>query len=136
MANHLVYIVDDDEDDRLLLEGIFTDFFEACRLRFFENGAQLLTTLTHQLDERPPAVIVLDLEMPVLNGFETLHYLKNNPDFRRIPTVVLASSNRSRDKVRCAQLGSNEYVVKETEYYQWIGLVSRLHTRWVEAACP
>ena len=131
MINFLVYVVEDDEDDRQLLESIFTDFFDRYELRFFEHGAHLLTHLTHQFDRQLPDLILLDLAMPVLNGFDTLRYLKNNPDYKRIPTLVLASSRHPNDINRCYELGSNAFITKPRKYYQWIAMIDQLQANWL-----
>lgn len=128
----LVYIVEDDDDDRHLIRTIFEDYFEDCRLQFFEHGSFLVTCLTHQLDDRLPDLILLDLEMPVLNGFDTLRYLKANPDFKSIPIVVLASSSSEKDITHCYELGGNAFLTKAADYYQWMNMIESLHTYWLE----
>lgn len=132
MANYLIYIVEDDEDDRIVLKSIFDEYFGHCNLRFFEHGAQLMTHFTHQLDSRLPDLILLDLAMPVFNGFDTLRYLKNDSDLRSIPTIVLASSNREKDIRRCYDLGSNAFMTKVANYRQWLELIEKLHAYWLE----
>ncbi len=132
MVDHLVYIVEDDDDDRTLLKTVFDDHFKHCELRFFEHGAQLMTHLTHRLDGRLPDLILLDLSMPVFNGFDTLQVLKKDSELCVIPTIVLATSNREKDIRRCYDLGSNAFMTKVVDYRQWLELVRALHAYWLE----
>jgi CheY-like chemotaxis protein len=134
MTDHLIYLVEDDEDDRQLLASIFEDFFSHCNLRYFDHGAQLMIALTHRLDGHLPELILLDLIMPVWNGFDTLRYLKNDADLKLIPTLVLTTSRQPKDIERCYELGSNAVMSKPRSYTQWVSLIGRLQTYWLEVA--
>jgi CheY-like chemotaxis protein len=129
----LIYAVDDDEDDRYLLEHIFTDHFKECNLRVFDNGAALLTHLTHQLDGRLPDMIILDLEMPVFSGFELLHFLKQNDDFSLIPVSILSATLHKEHIDRCFELGSSKCLSKSQSYIELVSSIQQLQQYWSEA---
>ncbi|CCH54075.1 Response regulator rcp1 [Fibrisoma limi BUZ 3] len=134
LTKFLIYVVDDDEDDRYLLQSIFADYFDDCELRLFENGSTLLTQLTHRLDNQLPDLILLDMDMPILNGVDTLRLLAQDTVLRRIPTVILTSSEAGRHIDLCYQLGANSYVNKGANYVQMLRTVGYLRNYWLETA--
>lgn len=125
-SESLIYVVDDDEDEHCLLQTIFSKYHQDCTLKCFSNGAELFTQLTHQLDGRLPDLILLDLHMPVLNGYEVLQLLKKNSDWWSIPVVVRTLSENDNEVNRCHDLGSNAFVVKSTNYRQLANSISAL----------
>lgn len=136
MAQHyppLIYVVDDDEDDRYLLQTIFYKYYSTCQLRSFENGSGLITQLTHRLDNRLPNLIILDLEMPVFNGFELLRYLKQDSVYRSIPVAVVSGSQHSEQINRCYELGTATYVSKSSKYTQLVANIGYLQQYWLRA---
>ncbi|RIV21200.1 response regulator [Fibrisoma montanum] len=134
LTKFLVYVVDDDEDDRYLLQSIFADYFDDCDVRLFENGSTLLTQLTHRLDNQLPDLILLDMDMPILNGVDTLRLLAQDSVFRLIPTVILTSSATGRHIDLCYQLGANSYVNKGANYVQMLRTVGYLRNYWLETS--
>ena len=129
----LIYAVDDDEDDRYLLQQIFSEHFKECTLRLFDNGANLLTHLTHKLDGRLPDLIILDLEMPVFSGIELLRFLKENEAFRGIPVSILSAMHHKTHIERCYELGTTSYMSKEQSYVQLVSSIQHLQHHWSEA---
>ena len=77
-----------------------------------------------------PALLVLDLKMPKVNGLEVLQQIKADPAFRALPVVILTSSREEQDVVQSYHLGVNAYVVKPVEYQSFIEAVSRLGVFW------
>ena len=73
-----------------------------------------------------PAVILLDLKMPKVDGLEVLRRIKGDQRLKSIPVVVLTSSREERDVVESYQLGANAYVVKPVDFEQFVAAVSRL----------
>lgn len=126
----LIYLVDDDEDDRELLRDVFTNHFKHCTVRTFDNGSGLLAQLTHQLDGRLPDLIILDLDMPIFSGFELLHYLKQDSVYRSIPVVILSGSQHTEHIDRCYALGTTEYMTKTIDYTQLVSSVFDLQRYW------
>ena len=78
-----------------------------------------------------PAVILLDINMPKVNGLEVLEQLKRHPVYRRIPVVVLTSSREDRDIAECYQLGANSYIVKPVEFEKFVEAVAGLGMYWL-----
>jgi CheY-like chemotaxis protein len=78
----------------------------------------------------PPAVILLDLKMPRVDGLEALRRIRADGDMRALPIVILTSSREESDLVKGYQLGANGYVVKPVDFEQFISAVSHLGVFW------
>lgn len=114
VPKYLIYVVEDDDDDRLLLRDALYRQTTDCSIRFFTDGAELFTYLTHQLDGRLPELIFLDLDTPVMNGFDTLRLLKQTQPYDRIPVVVRTGHETIDHINRCYELGCEAYLTKST----------------------
>ena len=77
-----------------------------------------------------PAVVLLDLKMPKVDGMEVLRQVKTDPDLKTVPVVVLTSSLEERDLVQSYRLGVNAYVVKPVDFHEFIDAVKELGLFW------
>jgi CheY-like chemotaxis protein len=77
-----------------------------------------------------PALVLLDLKMPKVDGIEVLRQIKSDPAMRSIPVVVLTSSREERDLVRTYDLGVNAYVVKPVDFHEFVEAVKLLGGFW------
>ncbi|RYZ22632.1 MAG: response regulator [Chitinophagaceae bacterium] len=121
----LVLYADDDTDDRSWVS-------EACRivganleLHFFENGRQVLDYLKEPAAPLP-SLIVLDLNMPEMDGRQTLQHLKNNPELRHIPVAIVTTSNNKLDRDVCKRLGAALYLTKPDSHSEWQNVIRQL----------
>ncbi|WP_138991636.1 response regulator [Larkinella sp. C7] len=112
----VILAAEDDEDDRFLLSEAFARHQPGCQLQFFQDGQQLLDALAEQETSPLPAVILLDLNMPVLNGLDTLKLLKADVRLRQVPVLMLTTSNRDEDIEQCYAAGANAYMTKPSTY--------------------
>lgn len=80
--------------------------------------------------EGNPAVILLDLKMPKVDGLQVLKSIKNDDTLKMIPVVMLTSSREESDLVATYRLGANAYVVKPVDFQQFVDAVSRLGVFW------
>lgn len=99
------------------------------------DGAEALDYLYRRngYADRPPgnpAVVLLDLKMPKLDGIEVLRQIKSDPAMRSVPVVVLTSSREERDLVRTYDLGVNAYVVKPVDFHEFVEAVKLLGGFW------
>jgi CheY-like chemotaxis protein len=77
-----------------------------------------------------PAVLLLDLKLPKVDGLEVLQQIKAHPKLRMIPVVVLTSSREERDKLASYQLGVNAYVVKPVDFHEFVNAIKELGIFW------
>jgi CheY-like chemotaxis protein len=77
-----------------------------------------------------PAVVLLDLKMPRVDGLEVLRHLKADPELRTIPVVIMTSSREERDLVESYRLGVNAYVVKPVDFEQFVAAVKEVGMFW------
>ncbi len=99
------------------------------------DGAEALEYLYRRgkFSSRPagnPAVVLLDIKMPKVNGLEVLKEIKGDPNLKMMPVVVLTSSREESDLIRSYNLGVNAYVVKPLEFEEFVTAVSRLGVFW------
>ncbi|KAF0093532.1 MAG: response regulator receiver [Puniceicoccaceae bacterium 5H] len=130
-------VVDDDADDCMLMRKAFERNDYPNPLTFLSNGEELLHFLDAQ-ERKPrgyaPALIILDLNMPVMDGRETLQELKADERFRRIPVIVLSSSNAPEDVIRMYDLGVNAYMTKPVTFEALVHTVRCLGEYWLKLA--
>ena len=77
-----------------------------------------------------PAVVMLDLKMPKVDGLEVLRQMKSDPNMRRIPVVMITSSREEQDLVRSYELGVNAYVVKPVDFQQFVNSIKQIGFFW------
>ncbi|CCH53815.1 Response regulator rcp1 [Fibrisoma limi BUZ 3] len=130
--NNVIFTADDDEDDRLLLKQAFDQQSPECQLVFFTDGDELLSALMNLPFGELPRLIILDLNMPRMSGFEVLKRLKAHPRLRIIPVVVMTTSNRAEDVALSYQSGSSSFVTKPTSYDRLLELVKVTRQYWFE----
>jgi CheY-like chemotaxis protein len=81
-------------------------------------------------EEGHPAVVLLDLKMPKVDGLEVLRQIKSDPNLRMIPTVVLTSSREDRDIVESYSLNANAYVVKPVDFHEFVDAIREVGLFW------
>ncbi|HEU5147064.1 MAG TPA: response regulator [Chryseosolibacter sp.] len=108
-----ILVVDDDTEDQLILDSYFQEAGKQDLVGYRENGREALSYL-EQIDHDAllPRLIVLDLNMPILNGTQTLFQLKQRMRFRNIPVIIFSTSQNETEKRKCMSLGAIDYMVK------------------------
>lgn len=118
-----ILLADDDMEDRMIIEDAFRDIGLEHEIAFVEDGEYVVQFLDDVNGEgNLPSLIVLDLNMPRLNGTETLRLLKNHPVYRNIPVKIFSTSVNEIEKEQCLQLGADAYVIKPVKYEQCIAI--------------
>ncbi len=131
-----ILIADDDADDRMLLQDAFIENGLPNELRFVNDGEELLAYLRREgayaAPEASPApgLILLDLNMPRLDGREALRLIKSDPRFQRIPVVVLTTSKAEEDILRTYDLGVSSFITKPVTFGGLIKIVQVLSAYW------
>jgi CheY-like chemotaxis protein len=136
-SDHLnILLADDDPDDRMLVRDALQESQSPHQLTCVENGEELLDYLRHRganssVDESAQAyVILLDLNMPRKDGRETLREIKADPHLRRIPVVILTTSQAEEDIARCYDLGASSFIIKPSDFETLIRLVQTINQYW------
>lgn len=134
-----ILVCDDDEDDRMLTQQALEDAHVSNSVRFVEDGEQLLDYLYQrgayggELGLAPrPGLILLDLNMPKLDGREALKTIKNDESLRDIPVVVLSTSHLDEDIARSYQLGVNSFITKPVTFTGLVEAMNVLGRYWLE----
>lgn len=130
----ILLVEDSDRDAELTIDAL-GQYNLANDILRLSDGAEALDYLFRrgQFDGRPngnPAVILLDLKMPKVDGLEVLRHIKNEPQLRLIPVVVMTSSREEQDMVRSYELGVNAYVVKPVNFIEFVDAVKQVGVFW------
>jgi CheY-like chemotaxis protein len=131
-------MADDDADDRMLTRDALAEARLANDLRFVEDGEELLDYLRRrgrfsEPDCCPrPGLILLDLNMPRMDGREALAAIKSDPSLRRIPVVVLTTSKAEEDIYRSYDLGVNSFITKPVTFEGLVSVMRALGQYWFE----
>ena len=142
MANdtQLILIVEDSDDYFYAVERAFQKAGLKNSIQRCTNGDQAVDYLLRRgeftdLKSAPwPGVVLLDLNLPGLDGRDVLRQMKANPDLRWIPVIVLTTSNAEKDIQQCYDDGANSYVQKPVDIQSFVTVISRLRDFWFEIA--
>lgn len=132
-----ILIANDDEDTRFLMQEALREVRSAIRSEFVENGEQVLDYLYRRGEyagsnwDRPD-LILLDLNMPRLDGREALTLIRSDPDLQQIPVVILTTSHRSGDILLCYRLGANSFISKPVTFEGLVEVMKTLCQYWFE----
>ncbi len=127
----MILMADDDEDDCFLVESAFREIGIAHDLRFVDDGQQLLDYLYNKgdfadSDKFPkPNLILLDLNMPRIDGREALPIIKSDPQLRDIPILILTTSGEELDIALTRQAGASSYLSKPDTFADLLDLLSK-----------
>ncbi|MCX6212890.1 response regulator [Spirosoma sp.] len=128
-----VFVADDDEDDRFLLRIAFDKCCPETKVSFAVDGLDLLQSLDESALQ--PCLIILDLNMPRLDGFESLKILRASQAYQQVPIVVFSTSAETGDLQKAKQLGANDYIVKPLTINRLDQMAGRLKKDWDLADC-
>ena len=133
-----ILMADDDEDDRELCRDAIEESRVLNTVDFVTDGIELLDYLNNRgayTDKEKylrPDLILLDLNMPRMDGREALKEIKSDPVLRRIPVVILTTSKAEEDLLSGYDLGAASYITKPVTFTELVGLMRALGNYWVE----
>ncbi|HYG34684.1 MAG TPA: response regulator [Clostridia bacterium] len=131
-----ILVAEDELGDVLLLQRAFTKARVAKPIYFARDGQEVMDYLQGRPPfENPvvfplPNLLLLDLKLPRVSGFEVLEWLRHYPGLRRMIVVVFSASNQPEDVARAYSLGANSYVVKPQDPSELVRVVERLQKHW------
>lgn len=138
MTENLLHIllVEDDEVDVMNVRRAFQKSRILNPLYVAENGLEALDMLRDRVIPQGRRLVLLDLNMPKMNGIEFLRALRADPDLRATSVVVLTTSNEDRDKVAAYDFNVAGYLLKPVEFSAFVELMSVLNKYWALVEMP
>lgn len=130
-----ILLVEDDEIDRMMVRRAFRAFGIANPLLTAGDGEEALELLRSGGEELP-ALILLDLNMPRMNGIEFLHAVKSDEALRAIPVVILTTSNEPVDKRKCFRCSVAGYLVKPADHRRFEEMIGTIDRYWTLSDLP
>ncbi len=130
-----ILLVEDDTVDAMTVKRAFKDLRIANELALVGNGEEALQYLRDPSNDKP-SIILLDLNMPRMNGIDFLSIAKRDSELRRIPVVVLTTSQEEQDKVDSFDLGVAGYIIKPVDYLQFVEVVRTIDLYWTLSEIP
>src|SRR5258708_1401408 len=136
-GNAPILLAEDDENDTFFLRRAIARSGLGNPLIAVQDGQEAVDYLAgigpyaDRASHPLPALLLLDLKMPRMNGFDVLEWLSTRPDFKNLPIVVLTSSAQDKDIQRARELGADDYQVKPQEFERLVDIVRSLHSRWL-----
>lgn len=132
---HILLAEDDPRDVELTLAAL-KEYRLANTVVVVHDGEEALDYLYQRgnfkmRSDAHPAVVLLDLKMPKVDGLEVLRQIKSDPGLKTIPVVVLTSSREERDLVASYDLGVNAFVVKPVDFHQFVDSIKQLGAFWI-----
>lgn len=121
-----VLIAEDDNDDQEILKETMLEVAPSVEVILVSSGLKAIKALEASNDEALPHLLILDYNMPELNGAEVLEMLRNNQRYAGIPKVVLSTSSSPYYKASCLELGAQGYFTKPSSYTELEALIRNI----------
>jgi CheY-like chemotaxis protein len=142
MAKALILLAEDDSADVFLMKraldkasvthpmNVVRDGDEA--INYIRGHGQFADRKTHPF----PSILLLDLNMPKKTGFEVLEWLRSQNEFKRLPVVILSTSNQEHDVRKAYDLGANSYLTKPSTFDELVEMVKMVESNWLRINIP
>ena len=130
-----ILLVEDDQVDVMTVKRALKEIRVINRLDIVNDGEEALTFLKNTENEKP-GIILLDLNMPKMNGIEFLKIAKKDKGLKKIPVVVLTTSKGDQDKVDSFNLGVAGYMIKPVDYRKFVEVVKTIDLYWSLSELP
>ena len=127
-----ILAIDDQPDNLITLKAIVKTYLPDCQIITASSGPEGIKLAT----EEQPDIILLDLNMPKLSGIEFLSILKKDKKFDCIPTIILTTSNNSKDVLKCCETGVAGYIIKPLKYEDYVSKIEKLLAYWTINEMP
>lgn len=137
-----ILVADDSEEDSYLLRRAFLKIGCDIPLMFVKDGQEAMDYLSGEgeFEDRNayplPRLLLLDLKMPKMDGFDVLGWLQKQPKLKMLPVTVLTSSDQDKDVDRAYDLGANSYLVKPDSFGSFVDIVEKLRDYWIKINRP
>lgn len=134
MNNNPILLVEDNPDDEALALRAFKKSNMSNKIIIARDREEALNYLFNDNqgdDWEMPAVVLLDLKLPKIDGLEVLRRIRDNPETKRLPVVILTSSKHEEDLIEGYKLGANSYVRKPVDFNEFVAAVGHLGMYWL-----
>ena len=133
-----ILIADDDENDIFFAKRAFSDINVHCTFQILKNGQEVVDYLdgANEYADRQkyplPMLILMDLQMPIMDGFQVLAWLRSREGIKVIPTIIFSSSDQPTEITRAYELGANSFMTKSVTYDGLLIKLQTLSQYWLE----
>lgn len=141
-SHYIILLVEDDENDAMLVRLAFQRNNILNPVHWARDGLEAIAYLNGEgiYADRSlhpfPEVLILDLKMPRMNGLELLAWVRDHPDYRVIPTIIMTSSQLDVDIEKAYSLGANTYMIKPASLDELAKMVKVAHEYWSLSVKP
>lgn len=141
-SSYTILLVEDEENDATLVKMAFKRNNIPNPIQWARDGLEAIAYLNGEgayadRGRYPfPEVLILDLKMPRMSGFELLSWVREHPEYRVIPTIIMTSSRHDLDIEKAYNLGANTYMIKPSSFEELAKLVKLAHDYWAASAKP
>jgi len=129
MENKTVHLADDDEDDRMLMKEALQEANPDVNVVESEDGQELIDNLK-SADDLSEAVVVLDMNMPKMNGLEAIQAIKSDPELSDVPTVMLSTSDNPELAKKAINAGADEFMIKPNNFRALIDIAKSIFRKF------
>ena len=130
-----ILLVEDDQVDAMTVKRALKEINVTNKLDIVNNGEEALSFLKNSENDKP-GIILLDLNMPRMNGIEFLKIAKKDDSLKSIPVVVLTTSKEDQDKVESFNLGVAGYMIKPVDYRKFVEVIKTINPYWSLSELP
>lgn len=133
MTHNPVLYVEDEEYDVLFMRRAFAKAGIVQELHVVDDGQKAIDYLQHLRSnpESVPSLVLLDLNLPLISGFDVLRWIREQQTFKTMPSVIFSSSARPEDRARATLLGADDYIQKPASALDFLGVAQLLQARWL-----
>lgn len=130
-----ILLVEDDTVDQMTVKRALKEINITNQLIITNNGEEALEFLRDEKNELP-GIILLDLNMPKMNGVEFLNIAKNDTRIKTIPVIVLTTSKEERDRINTFNLSVAGYMIKPVDYVKFVEIIRTINLYWTLSESP
>ncbi|MBX2844384.1 MAG: response regulator [Flammeovirgaceae bacterium] len=136
--SNLILYAEDDPEDRMFFNDALLELKANHKVKFVEDGAELINYLHHEGDfgdkstNPEPELIILDLNMPKMDGCETLERIRNEDKYALTPVVIFSTSRAKEDITKCYKLGANTFICKPDSFSDLVKILDNVIEYWFE----
>jgi CheY-like chemotaxis protein len=134
-SNKTILLVEDDRIDAMTVKRAMNELKITNPLAHVDNGLAALDYLKNP-ENQEPCIILLDLNMPKMNGIELLGVLKKDAQLKKIPVIILTTSNAEKDKTESFNLSVAGYMLKPVDYKQFVEVIKDINLYWTISEVP